>query len=54
MGGDEIMTYNWLLEKGYAKKVSPRDDSPEWFARARGWIRVMYADALVAHGSLPP
>lgn len=49
VGGDEIMTYNyWLLEKGYAAKTGPRDDSPEWNRRARGWIKVMYWDAILS------
>lgn len=49
VGGDEIMAYNyWLLEKGYAAKTGPRDDSPEWAARARGWIRTMYWDAFLS------
>jgi Mn2+/Fe2+ NRAMP family transporter len=33
------------LEKGYAKWTGPRDDSPEWEARAKGWIRVLRWDA---------
>jgi manganese transport protein len=49
VGGDEIMYYNyWCLEKGYAAYTGPRDDSPAWRARAKGWIRVMYLDALLA------
>ncbi len=49
VGGDEIMTYNyWLLEKGYAAKTGPRDDSPEWLHRAKGWTKVMYADAILS------
>ncbi len=49
VGGDEIMTYNyWLLEKGYAAKTGPRDDSPDWERRARGWIGVMYWDAILS------
>ncbi|MEM1296504.1 MAG: Nramp family divalent metal transporter, partial [Verrucomicrobiota bacterium] len=49
VGGDEIMTYNyWLLEKGYAAKTGPRDDSEAWQRRAKGWIRVMYADAILS------
>jgi len=49
VGGDEIMTYNyWLLEKGYAARTGPRDDSEAWKKRARGWIKVMYWDALLA------
>jgi len=49
VGGDEIMAYNyWLIEKGYAAYTGPNDNSPEWAERARGWIRVMYWDALLA------
>jgi Mn2+/Fe2+ NRAMP family transporter len=49
VGGDEIMAYNyWLIEKGYAAYTGPRDDTPEWRERARGWIQVMYLDALLA------
>ena len=50
VGGDEIMQYTyWLLEKGYASytgKANPSD--PNWQRRARGWIRVMYADAILS------
>lgn len=46
---DEIIAYNyWCIEKGYAAYTGPRDKSPEWKSRARGWIRVMYLDAIVA------
>ena len=49
VGGDEIMAYNyWLLEKGYASYAGPRNDSQEWEQRARGWIRIMYLDAMLA------
>lgn len=49
VGGDEIMAYNyWLIEKGYAAYTGPKDDSPEWERRAKGWIRVMYWDACLA------
>ena len=49
VGGDEIMAYNyWLLEKGYAARTGPREDTPEWTLRARGWIRVMYWDAFLS------
>src|SRR5690606_23906535 len=33
---------------GYASYVGPRERTPEWTERARGWIRVMYLDALVS------
>ncbi|MCB1096388.1 MAG: Nramp family divalent metal transporter [Verrucomicrobiae bacterium] len=49
VGGDEIMAYNyWLIEKGYAAYSGPRKNTPEWIARAKGWIRVMYLDALLS------
>ncbi len=50
VGGDEVMHYNyWLLEKGYAKKTGPRKtDDPDWQRRAKGWINIMYLDAIAA------
>ena len=47
VGGDEIMYYNyWCIEKGYARFTGPYRDTPEWQRRAKGWISVMYLDAL--------
>lgn len=49
VGGDEIMYYNyWCIEKGYAAYTGPRTDDAAWVERAKGWIRIMYLDALVA------
>jgi len=49
VGGDEIIQYPyWCIEKGYAAFTGKRNNTPEWTARARGWIRVMYIDALVS------
>lgn len=50
VGGDEILHYNyWLLEKGYAAKTGPcQANDPDWQRRARGWIRVMYLDAILS------
>ena len=49
VGGDEIMAYNyWLIEKGYAAYTGPQEDTEAWQHRAKGWIRVMYLDALLA------
>jgi Mn2+/Fe2+ NRAMP family transporter len=46
VGASELMIYPyWCLEKGYGTAVGPRDDSPSWAARARGWLRVMQIDA---------
>ncbi|MEP7231230.1 MAG: Nramp family divalent metal transporter [Ginsengibacter sp.] len=49
VGADEIIAYNyWCIEKGYAAYTGPRTDGGEWEKRARGWISVMYMDALLA------
>jgi manganese transport protein len=50
VGGDEIMQYTyWLIEKGYAAKTGHGDHGdPVWRERAKGWIRVMYLDALAS------
>ncbi len=49
VGAGELIYYPyWCLEKGYARRVGPRDDSPEWAARARGWLRVMQIDAWLS------
>jgi len=49
VGAGELIYYPyWCLEKGYARRVGPRDDSPEWLARARGWLRVMTVDAWMS------
>jgi Mn2+/Fe2+ NRAMP family transporter len=37
----------WVREKGYPQFVGPRDDTPEWRSRYRGWMRVLTVDALV-------
>jgi len=44
---NELFMYPyWILEKGYAKHVGPQQ-SEGWTDRARGWIRVLKADALI-------
>ncbi len=49
VGATELVTYPyWCLEKGYARKTGPRDDSPQWAARARGWLRIMKLDAWLS------
>lgn len=49
VGGDEIMHYGyWLIEKGYARYTGPKDDTPQWAARAKAWIKVMYVDAFMS------
>lgn len=49
VGASELYAYPyWCLEKGYGRYTGPRRDTPEWGARARGWMRVMYLDAWVS------
>jgi manganese transport protein len=49
VASDEIIAYNyWCREKGYAAYAGPQQDNDEWRRRAKGWIRVMYLDAILA------
>ncbi len=49
VSADEIISYPyWCLEKGYAARTGPSDSTGAWAARARGWIRVMYVDAIAS------
>jgi manganese transport protein len=49
VAGDEIIHYNyWCIEKGYAAFTGPKQATPDWEKRARGWIKVMYYDAFLA------
>ena len=49
VSADEIISYPyWCLEKGYAAYTGNRDGSQEWSRRARGWIGVMYVDAIAS------
>lgn len=49
VGANELIAYPyWCVEKGYAQFTGPRDDSPQWAERARGWLRVMRWDAGVS------
>ena len=51
VGATELIYYPyWCLEKGYARFVGQRDLSMAWLERARGWIRVMQIDSVVAMG----
>jgi Mn2+/Fe2+ NRAMP family transporter len=46
VGATELIQYPyWCSEKGYAKWTGPRDGTPEWEDRARGWVRVLRWDA---------
>jgi manganese transport protein len=49
VSADEIISYPyWCVEKGYARYAGKREQTAEWERRARGWIRVMYMDAVVS------
>jgi manganese transport protein len=49
VGAAELIAYPyWCIEKGYARKTGPRNDSAEWLDRARGWLRVMRLDVWVS------
>ena len=51
IGGDEIMHYvYWCIEKGYARFTGPPQEGEAWLRRAKGWMRVMYKDALISMG----
>ncbi|MDC0292102.1 Nramp family divalent metal transporter [Verrucomicrobiales bacterium] len=46
VGAAELVAYPyWCLEKGYGRWIGPRDGSPEWLKRARGWIGILKIDA---------
>lgn len=41
----EISAYTyWCVEKGYPARIGPFDDSPEWYRRAQGWLKVLRTD----------
>jgi manganese transport protein len=49
VGASELFMYPyWCVEKGYARCAGRRDSSPQWRARAEGWIRVMHVDILAS------
>ena len=49
VGASELMMYPyWCVEKGYARFAGKRDDSPEWNARARVWMRVIHTNLCVS------
>ncbi len=46
--GELIFYPYWCLEKGYASYIGPREDTPEWNDRAKGWLRVLRWDAYLS------
>lgn len=48
IGTSEMMSYTyWCVEKGYARNAGEREAGDAWPRRARGWVRVMYADVFL-------
>jgi Mn2+/Fe2+ NRAMP family transporter len=46
VGANELLAYPYFcIEKGYARFTGPRDSTPSWAARARGWLTVLRWDA---------
>ena len=51
VGAADLTNYTyWCIEKGYARYTGPRDGTPAWLGRARGWIRVMGLDVVASAG----
>lgn len=49
VGASELIYYPyWCLEKGYARHIGPRDDTPDWRRRMLGWLKVLHADAVLS------
>ena len=49
VGTTELFMYPyWCVEKGYARFVGKRDESPQWQERASGWIRIMHIDIIIS------
>ena len=44
----EISSYSyWCVEKGYPARIGVFDDSPEWYRRAHGWLKVLRTDVWI-------
>jgi manganese transport protein len=44
----EISSYSyWCVEKGYPARIGAFDDSPEWYRRAHGWLKVLRTDVWI-------
>ncbi len=49
VGASELIYYPyWCLEKGYARHIGPRDDTPDWRRRMLGWLHVLHTDAALS------
>lgn len=44
----EISSYSyWCVEKGYPARIGRYEDSPAWYARANGWLKVLRTDVWI-------
>jgi Mn2+/Fe2+ NRAMP family transporter len=44
----EISSYSyWCIEKGYPGRIGPYQDTPEWYNRAHGWLKVLRTDVWI-------
>lgn len=49
----EISSYSyWCVEKGYPARIGRYDGTPEWYARAHGWLKVLRTDVWITLGIL--
>ena len=44
----EISAYSyWCIEKGYPARIGRFEDTPAWYARAHGWLKVLRTDVWI-------
>ena len=44
----EVAAYSyWCIEKGYPARIGHFDDTPAWYARAHGWLKVLRTDIWI-------
>ena len=44
----EISSYSyWCVEKGYPARIGRYDGTPQWHARAQGWLKVLRTDVWI-------
>jgi len=49
----EISSYSyWCVEKGYPARIGRYEDTPQWYARAKGWLKVLRTDVWITLGIL--
>ena len=49
VGASELVYYPyWCLEKGYARHIGERTETPDWRRRMLGWLNVLHTDAALS------